>query len=140
MSRVVDRGRLIWLVVAMLALASCAPTLLGRAKQSASASYSVYEAVTPQVANQIEEIVQKSRTRTITASDRKRLRSLNELKKILDDYAKAHNLFVEGVKTWEQTGREPDNVVLLESQVLQLINRAVDLAAALDIELPAGLR
>jgi len=134
------RRRVVWLMAAALALASCAPTMLGRAKQSAAASFNVYESVTPQVVSEITAIVTKSRAGTITETDRERLRSLSELRKILDEYAAAHNLFVEAVKTWEQTGQEPNNAVLLENQILRLINRALDLAKELTLAVPAGLR
>lgn len=140
-----DRGRvrqgLIWLVGAALVLQSCASTtLLGRAKQGAAASFRVYDSVTPQVVSEIATIVNRSRAGTVTEADRDRLRSLNELKKVLDDYAAAHNVLVEAVKTWEQTGQEPSNAMLLENQVLRLINRALDLAKELRLSIPAGLR
>ncbi len=135
------RQRYIWLTAATLILTSCASTtLLGRAKQGAAVSFNVYESVTPQAVNQITILVDKGRTGTITEAERERLRSLNELRKTLDEYAAAHNLFVEAVKTWEQTGQEPDNAVLLENQVLRLINRALDLAKELNLSIPAGLR
>lgn len=134
------RRRVVWLMAAALALASCAPTMLGRAKQSAAASFSVYESVTPQVVGEITAIVTRSRAGSIAEADRERLRSLDELKRILDEYAAAHNLFVEAVKTWERTGQEPNNAVLLENQLLRLINRALDLAKELRLAVPAGLR
>jgi DNA-binding transcriptional regulator YiaG len=84
--------------------------------------------------------VEKNRAGTITEQERQRLRGLDELRKVLDDYAAAHNLFVEAVKTWEQTGQEPANTPLLENQILRLINRALDLAKELNIPVPAGLR
>jgi len=127
-------------LVALL-LSSCAPTtLLGRAKQSAAVSNNIYESVNPQVVTEIQTIVEKSRAGTITEQERQRLRDLNELRKVLDDYAASHNLFVEAVKTWEQTGQEPANTPLLENQILRLINRALDLAKELKIPIPAGLR
>lgn len=135
------RQWLIWLAAVALILASCASTtLLGRAKQGAAASFSVYESVTPQVVSEIATIVNKSRAGTITEADRERLRSLNELRKLLDEYAAAHNLFVEAVKTWEQTGQAPNNAILLENQILRMINRALDLAKELKLTIPAGLR
>jgi DNA-binding transcriptional regulator YiaG len=129
-------------MLALLALlfAACGMTVLGRAKQSASASYSVYESVTPQVVTEIRTLVDKSRAGTLTEPERQRLRQLDELRKVLDDYAAAHNLFVEAVKTWEQTGQEPSNAPLLENQILRLINRALDLASELKVPIPAGLR
>lgn len=130
----------VWVAVAVLLLTGCGTTLLGRAKQSAAVSNSVYESVNPQVVSEIRTIVEKSRAGTITEQERQRLRDLNELRKVLDDYAAAHNLFVEAVKTWEQTGQEPANTPLLENQILRLINRALDLAKELNIPIPAGLR
>lgn len=135
------RQGLFWLAAVALMLASCASTtLLGRAKQGAATSFRAYESVTPQVVSEIAAIVAKNRAGTITEGERDRLRSLNELRKVLDDYAASHNLFVEAVKTWEQTGQEPDNAMLLENQVLRLINRALDLAKELNLSTPAGLR
>ncbi len=104
-----------------------------------AASHDVYNSVNSPVVSEIEELVGKARAGTITASERKRLGSLNDLRKILDDYAAAHNLFVEAVKTWERTGQEPNNVVLFENQLLQLMNRALDLAKELGLP-TAGLR
>ena len=140
MKRTIGKGGFVWSVIAVVVLASCAPTLLGRAKQSAAVSNSIYESLNPQVVDGITEIVQKDRAGTITAADRERLRSLNELRKGLDDYAAAHNLFVEAIKTWESTGTEPGNAVLLENQILNLINRAITLAGQLGLKLPPGLR
>jgi len=128
------------LAVVALLLVACGTTLLGRAKQSAAVSNGVYESVNPQVVSEIRTIVEKNRAGTITEQERQRLRDLNELRKVLDDYAAAHNLFVEAVKTWEQTGQEPANTPLLENQILRLINRALDLAKELNIPVPAGLR
>ena len=140
MKRFTGKCGFVWSVVAALVLASCAPTLLGRAKQSAAVSNSIYESLNPQVVDGIADIVKKNRAGTITAADRERLRFLNELRKTLDDYAAAHNLFVETIKTWEDTGKEPGNAVLLENQVLNLINRAINLADELGLQLPPGLR
>jgi DNA-binding transcriptional regulator YiaG len=132
---------LICLLLVLLLLASCASSsLLGRAKQSAAASYSVYEPLTSQVVSEIQKIVEKNRAGTITESDRTRLKSLDQLRKILDDYAKTHNLFVQTTKTWEVTNREPSNAALLENQLLVLINRALDEAKELELQVPAGLR
>jgi DNA-binding transcriptional regulator YiaG len=128
------------LTLVALLLVACGTTVLGRAKQSAAVSNSVYESVNPQVVSEIRTLVEKSRAGTLTEPERQRLRDLNELRKVLDDYAAAHNLFVETVKTWEQTGQEPANAPLLENQILRLINRALDLAKELKIPTPAGLR
>jgi len=140
MERVRRRAILAWFVFGGLILASCAPTLLGRAKQSAAVSHTIYESINPQVVDEIEDIVQKSRAGTITAADRERMKNLNELRNILDDYAAAHNLLVEATKTWEATGNEPSNLVLVENQVLSLMNRAIDLANGLGLQVPPGLR
>ena len=140
MERVRRRVVLVWFVVGGLILASCAPTLLGRAKQSAVVSHTIYESINPQVVDGITEITEKSRAGTITAAERERMRNLNELRKMLDDYAAAHNLLVEATKTWETTGNEPRNLVLLENQVLSVMNRAIDLANELGLQVPTGLR
>jgi len=68
MKRFTGKCGFVWYVVAVLILASCAPTLLGRAKQSAAVSNSIYESLNPQVVNGITEIVQKDRAGTITTS------------------------------------------------------------------------
>jgi hypothetical protein len=137
-----DAGKkiLIGLTLAVFLLASCASSLLGRAKQSAAASYTVYQSLNPQVVSEIQKIVEKNRAGTLTESDRTRLKSLNELRKVLDDYAKSHNLFVEATKTWEVTDQEPANTALLENQLLRLINRAIDEARELELQIPGGLR
>ena len=142
MNRIKRRTYSICLIVISIVITSCGGKsfLLKRAKQGAEVSHNVYEFITPQVVEQIEGIVEKDRARTITESDREKLRSLNEFKKILDDYSSTHNLFVEALKTWEQTEKEPDNVVLLENQVLRLINRALDMAGEFGMQIPAGLR
>jgi len=129
------------LTLSLLLLASCAgPSLLGRAKQSAEASYSVYQTINPQVVSQIQAIVEKNRAGTITDADRARLRSLDQLKKDLDEYAKTHNLFVQSIQTWEATNQAPNDAVILENRLLILINLVLDEAKALDLQIPAGLR
>jgi hypothetical protein len=140
MNRFASKTALIRLTLVLLVLTSCAPSLLGRAKQSAAASYSVYQSINPQVVTEIQTIVEKSRAGTVTESDRTRLSALNQLRKDLDDYANTHNLFVQATRTWEATNREPQNTVLLENQLLMLINRAIDEAKWLGLQVPAGLR
>lgn len=140
MNRDAGKRTLTLLTLSLLFLASCAPSLLGRAKQSAEASYSVYQNINPQVVNQIQTIVEKNRAGTITEADRTRLRSLDQLKKDLDEYAKTHNLFVQSIQTWEATNREPADGVILENRLLILINLVLDEAKALDLQVPPGLR
>jgi DNA-binding transcriptional regulator YiaG len=139
MNRKATKG-ILTLLALLLLLASCAPTLLGRAKQSAAASYDVYQAINPQVVSEIQKIVEKNRAGTITESDRNRLRSLDQLRRDMDDFAKTHNLFVQTIQTWEATNREPPGGALLENQLLTLINRGLDQAKALEFQIPAGLR
>lgn len=126
------------LVVCALALASCASTPLGKAKQGAAASHEVYESVTPQVVEEIAVIVEKSRAGTITEGDRERLAKLNDLKNVLGDYAAAHNLVVQALKTWEQTGQQPGNWESVRDQAAQLIQRARQLASQLSLSVPGG--
>ncbi len=141
MNRDARKRILTLLTLSLLLLASCAgPSLLGRAKQSAEASYSVYQTINPQVVSQIQAIVEKNRAGTITDADRARLRSLDQLKKDLDEYSKTHNLFVQSLQTWEATNQAPNDAVILENRLLILINLVLDEAKALDLQIPAGLR
>lgn len=121
------------LLLCWLALASCASTPLGKAKQGAAASHEVYESVTPQMVEEIAAIVEKSRAGTITQADRERLRKLNELKGVLVDYAAAHNVVVQTLQIWEQSGEQPGNWESVRDQAVQLIQRARTLARELNL-------
>lgn len=127
------------LLLCWLVLVSCASTPLGKAKQGAAASHEVYESVTPQVVEEIAAIVEKSRAGTITEADRERLGKLNDLKNVLGEYAAAHNLVVQALKTWEQTGQQPGNWESLRDQAVQLIQRARTLAGELNLSVPGGI-
>jgi len=137
------RRYVIFIMCAMF-LTACATIsttdFLKRSKQAASASNAVYNALAPQVTDEIAVIVGKHRAGTITEEDRERLKTLNEVNKILEMYASTHNLFVQSLKTWEEKQSEPQDTAMLENQLLRLINMAVDLAMELKLNIPGGLR
>lgn len=131
------------LFVFIIGFSACITTqqsFIKRAEQAAYASKSIYESLTPQVMDEIEIIVKKNREGTITEEDKKRLNTLNELKKVLEKYASTHNLFVQSLKTWETSQNEPENTAMLENQLLRLINMGMDLAMNLNLKVPEGLR
>ena len=129
-------------VALMLALTACTPSLLDRGKQSANFSFEVYEAITPQVVNDIAAIVEKNREGTITEEDRERLAVLNDAKNVLDEYATIHNSYVSALQVWESTGNQPEGVSLFADQnrMFTLIEQAVQLAQQLGLDLPKELR
>lgn len=131
------------LFVCIIGFAACVTTqqsLIKRAEQAAFASRSIYETLATQVVDEIEIIVNKHREGTITEDDKKRLNTLNELKKVLDKYASTHNLFVQSLKTWETSQKEPESTAMLENQLLRLINMGMDLAMDLNLKVPEKLR
>jgi DNA-binding transcriptional regulator YiaG len=131
------------LIICMMVVAACATTqqsFIKRAEQAAFASRSIYETLAIQVVDEIEIIVTKHREGTITEEDKKRLNTLNELKKLLDKYASTHNLFVQSLKTWETTKKEPEDTAMLENQLLRLINMGMDLAMDLNLKVPERQR
>ncbi len=129
-------------VALMLALTACTPSLLDRGKQSANFSFEVYEAITPQVVDDIAAIVEKNREGTITEEDRERLAVLNDAKNVLDEYSTIHNSYVSALSIWESTGNQPEGVSLFEDQnrMFTLITQAVQLAQQLGLDLPKELR
>ncbi|MGA1794861.1 MAG: hypothetical protein ACMUIL_03280 [bacterium] len=131
-------------IVCIMFLTACATIstmdFLKRSKQAASASNTVYNSLAPQVTDEIAVIVEKHRAGTITDEDRERLKTLNEVNKILEMYATTHNLFVQSLKTWEATKSEPQDTAMLENQLLRLINMAIDLGKELNLNIPGGLR
>ncbi|MGA1841566.1 MAG: hypothetical protein ACMUIU_13165 [bacterium] len=131
------------LFVFIIGFAACVATqqsFIKRAEQAAFASQSIYESLANQVVDEIEVIVNKHREGTITEEDKKRLNTLNELKKVLDKYASTHNLFVQSLKTWEASQKEPESTAMLENQLLRLINMGMDLAMDLNLKVPERLR
>lgn len=131
------------LFVCIMVFAACVTTqqsFIKRAEQAAFASRSIYETLASQVVDEIQVIVQKHREGTITEDDKKRLNSLNDLKKLLDKYASTHNLFVQSLKTWETSQKEPEDTAMLENQLLRLINMGMDLAMDLNLKVPERQR
>ena len=125
-------------VLGLLPLVACAPGVQDRAKQSAAFSFEVYESLSDQVVAEIQGLVAGDEA-TITDADRERLGELNDLRLILDDYAAAHNLYVEALRTWESTENPPDDTISLESQMYRLIYRGIELAAELGLNVPSSL-
>lgn len=131
------------LFICIMVLTACVTTQQGlfkRAEQAAFASRSIYETLAVQVVDEMEIIVKKHREGTITEDDKKRLNTLNEMKKLLDKYASTHNIFVQTLKTWETTKNEPQDTSMLENQLLRLINMAMDLAMDLKLKVPETQR
>ena len=131
------------LFVFIIGFSACITTqqsFIKRAEQAAYTSQSIYDSLANQLTDEIEIIVKKNREGTITEEDKKRLNTLNELKKVLEKYASTHNLFVQSLKTWEVSQKEPENTAMLENQLLRLINMGMDLAMNLNLKVPQSLR
>lgn len=115
-------------------LSGCGATL-GKAKKTAAVSQQVYTSVQAETVKQIVAIVEKDKTGTVTQEDRARLGLLNELRKVLDKFADAHNAYVSSLKVWETSGQRSTDVDGLSTQMLTLIQQAEDLAKRLNIKI-----
>lgn len=127
-------------VLLLLALTSCAPSALGRAKQGALVSYEVYQGLSSQVVEEIPPLVEKARAGTLTEEEREQLRILDKLSHTLNKYAAAHNAFVASLRVWEASNQQPGTAILLQEQMFRMINEAIDLAVELGLQVPTGLR
>lgn len=133
-SRAVKRSPVVIMALLSLLLSGCVTTL-GRAKQAAQVSETVYNGVKTEVVQEISDIVQKDQNKTITDQDRARLKLLNELRQLLDQYADVHNTYVSALKVWDSSGTKPTNVDALDIQMLDLIKQIQVTAKNLHIKL-----
>lgn len=117
-----------------LFLSGCAATL-GKAEKTAVVSQQVYTAVKTETVRQISVIVEKDKNGTITQGDRDQLRLLNELRKLLDKYADAHNAYVASLKVWEASAKKPADTDDLGTKMLELIQNIQELAKRLNIRI-----
>ncbi len=118
-------------LLAML-LSGCGSTL-GKAKQTAAVSQKVYASVEAETVKQIAAIIEKDRSGTITKDDKDRLVILNDLRKVLDKFADAHNAYVAGLKVWEDSKTKPTDLDDLSMKMLEIVKDAQDLAKRLGI-------
>lgn len=120
----------VWMCV--IQLAGCVTTL-DKAKQSAAMSQRLYVAVQEQVTSQIVEIAKKDDA-AILPDDRARLKTLNELRKALDEYSSVHNAFVSALQVWESSQTKPEQMDETAAKMLALVSRIQSLAKQLNIK------
>lgn len=119
----------------LCALLSGCATTLDKAKHTAAVSQQVYTSVQAETVKQIAAIVEKDNNGTIVQADRDRLGLLNELRKVLDKFADAHNAYVSSLKVWETSGKRSTELDEVSNQMLTLIQNAQDLAKRLNIKI-----
>lgn len=122
------------IAVLSVTLSGCNASL-GKAKHSAAVSQQVYTAVETETVSEIAAIVQKDKDGSITADDRSRLHLLNDLRKLLDRFAEAHNAYVSSLKVWETSGQKPADADAESAQLIALVRNIQDLTSRLHMKL-----
>ncbi|NNN06742.1 MAG: hypothetical protein HKL90_12650 [Elusimicrobia bacterium] len=122
---------LTWMIV--VSLAGCVTTL-DKGKRTAAMSQELYTAVQGQVTEQIVVIAKKDDS-TITHDDRSRLKLLNALRKVLDDYSAAHNAYVTALQTWETSATRPAEIDQIAAKMISLVAQVQKMSKDLNLKL-----
>lgn len=125
-------GMSLLVAFSMLFAGGCA-TSMKSAKRTAVVSQTVYNAVKAQVVDQIAEIIEKDDRGLAGPEDRRRLRMLDGLRKLLDKYSEAHNAYVGALRIWDKIGEKPAQLLTQEHKVLELWFEVSQMASQLGI-------
>lgn len=112
-----------------------ADSLMGKTKCKVA-----YKIVEVQVKNQIAVIDTKSKNKTITQQEIRKLNDLNKLKSVMDEYFAADIELGKALDEWLDNDKEPDNTVEFEHKVLKLANELISMALKLDLIVPKEFR